>query len=164
MSNQNEGLITFDLTNFTIHEVTECGRAVRTMGVGASSMEAVAGRIVNYLYDTLIDGQTGERACTLIRFFKTQTYADLDDELKSFAINLLGGSTPLPKMKCFTLLGTVGENEEWKQRGSSNGHRAIPLPCEEVIHQIPTDAKSDQAVGTGCAFSCETGSSIPAGY
>lgn len=137
MSNQNEGLITYDLTNFTIHEVTECGRAVRAMGAGAASMEEVAGRIVNYLYDTLIDGQTGERACTLIRFFKTHAYADLDDELQAFAVNMLGGNTPLPEMKCFTLLETVGENEEWNLRGSSKGHQAIPLPSEEVIHQIP---------------------------
>jgi len=137
MRNQNEELITYDLTNFTIHEVTECGRAVRTMGAGASSMEEVAGRIVNYLYDTLIDGQTGERACTQIRFFKTHAYEDLDDELKVFALNMLDGSTPVPEMKCFTLLGTVGENEEWNQRGASKGHQAIPLPSEEVIHQIP---------------------------
>jgi len=137
MNNENEGLITYDLTNFTIRDVTECGRAVRTMGVGASSMEEVAGRIVRYLYDTLVDGQTGERACTLVRFFKTQAYIELDDELKTFAVNLLGGRTPLPEMKCFTLLETVGENEKWNRRGASKGHKAIPLPSEEVIHQIP---------------------------
>ncbi|MDD5169457.1 MAG: hypothetical protein PHN75_11620 [Syntrophales bacterium] len=137
MINHNEGPTTYDVTNFTIREVTECGRAVRTMGVGASSMEEVAGRIVRYLHDTLIDGQTGERACPLIRFFKTQAYEALDDELKAFALNLLGGGTPLPEMKCMTLLGTVGENQEWNSRGTSKGHKAIPLPSEEVVHQLP---------------------------
>jgi hypothetical protein len=137
MSNLNEGPTTYDVANFTIREVTECGRVVRTMGAGASSMEEVAGRIVRYLYDTLIDGQTGERACPLIRFFKTQTYEGLDDELKAFALNMLGGSTPLPGMKCMILLGTVGENQEWNLRGTSKGHKAIPLPSEEVVHQIP---------------------------
>ncbi|MDP1992657.1 MAG: hypothetical protein Q8K00_16735 [Syntrophales bacterium] len=137
MSNQHEGPITYDLTNFTIREVTECGRAVRTMGVGASSMEEAAGRIVRYLYDTLIDGKTGGQACALIRFFKTQAYEGLDDELKTFALNMLGGCVPLPGMKCLTLLGTVGENQEWNLRGTSKGHKAIPLPSEEVVHQIP---------------------------
>ncbi|MCX5828724.1 MAG: hypothetical protein NTV58_12115 [Deltaproteobacteria bacterium] len=137
MSNQNEGPTTYDVTNFTIREMTECGRAMRTMGVGASSMEEVAGRIVRYLHDTLIDGQTGARACSLIRFFKTHAYEYLDDELKDFALNMLGGSTPLPEMKCLTLLGTVGENQEWNLRGTSKGHKAIPLPSEEVVHQIP---------------------------
>ncbi|MHC1760087.1 MAG: hypothetical protein AB9917_11330 [Negativicutes bacterium] len=107
------------------------------MGVGASSMEVVAGRIVRYLHDTLIDGPTGEPACALIRFFKTQAYEDLNDDLKAFALNMLGGSTPFPGMKCLTLLGTVGENQEWNLRGTSKGHRAIPLPSAEVVHQIP---------------------------
>jgi hypothetical protein len=137
MSNQNEGPTAYDVANFTIREVTECGRALRTMGVGGSSMEEVAGRIVRYLHDTLIDGQTGERACPLVRFFKTHAYEGLDDELKAFALNMLGGCTPLPGMKCLTLLGTVGENQEWNLRGTSKGHKAIPLPSEEVVHQIP---------------------------
>lgn len=137
MSNQNEGPTTYDVINFTIREVTECGRAVRTIGVGASSMEEVAGRIVRYLHNTLIDGQTGERACSLVRLFKTHAYEGLDDELKTFALNMLGGNTPVPEMKCLTLLGTVGENQEWNSRGTSKGHKAIPLPSEEVVHQIP---------------------------
>ena len=137
MQNQNEGPITYDITNFTIREITEYGRAVRSMGWGASSMEEVAGRIVRYLYDTLINGETGERACALIRFFKTQAYEGLDDELKAFALNMLRENNFLPGMKCFTLLGTVGENEEWNLRGKSKGHKAIPLPSEEIVHQIP---------------------------
>ena len=137
MSNQNEGPTTYDVTNFTIREMTECGRVMRTMGKGATSMEEVAGRIVRYLHDTLIDGQTGERVCSLIRFFKTHAYEGLDDELKDFALNMLGGSVPLPETKCFTLLGTVGENQEWNLRGTSKGHQTIPLPSEEVVHQIP---------------------------
>ncbi len=52
------------------------------MGEGASSMEEVACRIVNYLYGTLINGQTGEQACTLVRFFKTQRMNILTVNLK----------------------------------------------------------------------------------
>jgi hypothetical protein len=147
MSSQNEGPTTYDVTNFTIREMTECGRAMRSMGVGASSMEEVAGRIVRYLHDTLIDGQTGKRACSLIRFFKTHAYEGLDDELKDFALNMLGGSTPLPEIKCLTLLGTVGENQEWNSRETSKGHRAIPLPSEEVVHQIPMMRNLIQQLG-----------------
>ncbi|HWP69101.1 MAG TPA: hypothetical protein VN437_07325 [Rectinemataceae bacterium] len=100
-------------------------------------MEEVAGRIVRYLYDTLIDGQTGERACRLIRFFKTHAYESLNDEPKAFALNMLGEDPPLPGMKCMTLLGTVGDNPEWNSKETSRGHQAIPLPSEEVVHQIP---------------------------
>ncbi len=137
ISDRNETPTTCDIANFTIQEVTECGRAVRTMGAGASSMEEVAGRIVRYLYDTLIDGQTGERACPLIRFFKTQSYEGLPSELQAFAEKMLGESLPMSGVKCLTLLGTAGDNPEWNSRGASRGHQAIPLPSEEVVHQIP---------------------------
>ena len=137
MSNQNEGATTYDVTNFTIREMTECGRAMRTMGKGAASMEEVAGRVVRYLYDTLIDGQTGGRACSLIRFFKTHAYEGLDDNLKDFAENTLGGSQYQPGVKCLTLLGTVGENPEWNLRRTSKGHKSIPLPSEKVVEEIP---------------------------
>jgi hypothetical protein len=137
MSSRDEGPTTYDVTQFTIREVAQCGRAIRTIGAGASSMEEVAGRIVRYLHDSLIDGQTGERACSLIRFFKTHAHGSLDDDLRAFALNMLGGSAPLPQMKCLTLLGTLGANQEWNSRETSKGHRAIPLPDEDAVQQIP---------------------------
>ena len=78
---------TFDLTHFTIREMTQCGKEIRTMNHAAASMEEVAGRIVRFLYDSLIDGQTGTRACALVRLFKTHNYAQLDDGLKMFAVS-----------------------------------------------------------------------------
>jgi len=137
MTNQDERPAAYDVTDFTLRHITECGIVMRKMNHGAASMEEVAGKVVRYLYDTLIDGRTGERACSLVRFFKTHAYEQLDDELKTFALKMLGGSAPLPETKCFTLLGTVGENQEWNLRGTSKGHQTIPLPSEEVVHQIP---------------------------
>jgi hypothetical protein len=127
----------YNMSDFTIKEVTECGKVIRTAGVGASYMEEVADRIVRYLYDTFVNGETGEQACSLVRFFKTHAFEDLNDELRDFALSMLRGSTPTQGMKCLTLLGTVGENQQWNSRGTSKGHKAIPLPSEEVVHQIP---------------------------
>jgi hypothetical protein len=137
MTNQDERPAAYDITDFTIREVTECGRVMRKMKDGASSMEEVAGRIVRYLYDTLVDGQTGMRACSLVRFFKTHTYEHLDDELKTFAANMIGESPVSSGVKCLTLLGTVGENQEWNSRRTSRGHQAIPLPSEKAVNEIP---------------------------
>jgi hypothetical protein len=137
MTNQDERPAAYDITDFTIREVTECGRVMRKMKDGASSMEEVAGRIVRYLYDTLVDGQTGMRACSLVRFFKTHTYEHLDDELKTFAANMIGESPVSSGVKCLTLLGTVGENQEWNSRRTSRGHQAIPLPSENAVNGIP---------------------------
>ena len=128
---------TFDLTHFTIRETTQCGKEIRTMNHAAASMEEVAGRIVRFLYDSLIDGQTGTRACALVRLFKTHNYAQLDDGLKMFAVNMLGGEAAEPGMKCLTLLGTVGENPAWNSQKTSKGHQAIPLPSEKAVNEIP---------------------------
>lgn len=128
---------TYDVTNFTIREMTECGKALRKMGVGAGSMEEAANRIVRHLHDNLIDGRTGMRSCSLVRFFKTHPYERLDDELQGFARNMCGDIPTFPAMKCLVLLATAGEMPEWNSRKNSTGHKAIPLPSEETVHQIP---------------------------
>lgn len=128
---------TYDMTNFTLREMTECGKALRKMGGGAGSMEETAARIVRHLYDNLIDGRTGARACSLVRFFKTHPCERLDDDLQGFARNMLGDVPVTPEMKCLVLLATAGEMPEWNSRENSTGHKAIPLPSEEAVQQIP---------------------------
>ena len=127
----------YEINHFTIREMTECGTAIRTIGDGAKSMEEVANRIVNYLYDSLIDGETGLRACSMVRLFKTHAYKDLDAELQEFAQNMLGNKLAYPRMKCMVLLATVGEEQEWRSRSTSRGHKAVPLQSEEALNQIP---------------------------
>jgi hypothetical protein len=117
--------------------MTECGKILRNIGKDAKNMEEVANRIVHYLYNNLIDGESGNRACSLVRFFKTHTYEKLDDELQNFSRSMLGDYFVLPDMKCLTLLATAGENPEWNSRKTSTGHKAIPLPSEQAVHHIP---------------------------
>ncbi|OOP57115.1 MAG: hypothetical protein AYP45_05345 [Candidatus Brocadia carolinensis] len=137
MITQNEKSTSYDLVNFTIRDMTKCGKILRNIGKGANNMEDVANRIVHYLYNNLIDGESGNRASSLIRFFKTHTYEKLDDELQNFSRKMLGDYSVLPGMKCLTLLATAGENPEWNFRKISKGHKAIPLPSEQSVHQIP---------------------------
>ncbi len=137
MNTQNEKSTSYNLVNFTIRDMTECGKILRTIGKGAKNMEEVANRIVYYLYNNLIDGESGNRASSLVRFFKTHTYEKLDDELQNFSRSMLRDYPVLPDMKCLTLLATAGENPEWNSRKTSKGHKAIPLPSEQAVHRIP---------------------------
>jgi hypothetical protein len=137
MNSLNENQATYDLRNFTIRDMTECARALRSSGTGAKSMEEAANGIVRQLYNTLIDGQTGARACALVRFFKTHHYQGLDEELRSFARGMMGNTSPAPDMKCLVLLATAGDDLSWNDRSASQGHKAIPLPSAEVINQLP---------------------------
>lgn len=131
----------YDLTKFTMRDMTECGAALRKLGSGATSMEEAASRIVGYLYDHLIDQQTGAKACALVRFYKTHPYEGLDTDLREFAGSLLGEQPASPALKCLTLLTTIGEKPEWNSRANSVGHKAIPLPSEKVVTQLPMIAQ-----------------------
>ncbi len=45
---------------------------------------------------------------------------------------------PLPaKVKCLTLLSSLGDKVEWCDRQASQGHQAIPLTSEQAVSQIP---------------------------
>jgi hypothetical protein len=127
----------FDFATFKMSEMIECGSVIRQMGSGANSMEEAAGSIVRYLYDHFGDRQTGVRACSLVRLYKTCPYGDLDGELKPFARSLYGGVEDSPATKCLTLLATAGDKPEWNSRKTSVGHKAIPLPSARVISRAP---------------------------
>ena len=126
----------YDVAHFTIREMTECGKALRSMGEGAGTMEEVARRMVSHFHERLVDGE-GRRACALVRFYKTHPYRKLDRDLQGFARKLLGGAPPSSDMKCLVLLATAGEAPDWSSRKSSRGHQAIPLPSEEAVSQAP---------------------------
>lgn len=126
-----------DLSSFSLKDMAQCGAALRTIASGSDSMEEAAGKITRYLYDHLISGQDGGKACALVRFFKTHSYDDLENELRSAADCLFTNRSAVPQMKCLILLATSGDKPEWNSRRLSAGHKAIPLPSEEVVNQIP---------------------------
>jgi hypothetical protein len=127
----------YDLTKFTLRDMTLCGAALRTLGEAAQSLEDVASQITHYLYEHLRDQQTGERACALVRFYKTHPFGRLSTELQRFARRILSGQPASPDMRCLTLMATVGEKPAWNARETSVGHQAIPLPRPEIVAQVP---------------------------
>lgn len=129
-----------DLSAFPPSQMVACGGTLRRLGTGAGSMEEAAGRIVGYLYENL-GTPTGERACALVRFYKTHPYGELDTELSEFAATVLGERELLPSTRCLVLLATVGERPEWHSRHRSSGHRAIPLASPQVVASAPMIAQ-----------------------
>jgi hypothetical protein len=136
-----------DIADFSLKDMVEFSAALRLMGSGATGIEEVAGRIVHYLYDHLTDGETGERACALVRFFKTHPYGELDADLQQFAAKMLHSPPESPAMKCLVLLATAGIRPEWHSRKLSAGHRAIPLPSEHFIEAFPMVRQLIQQMG-----------------
>ena len=64
-------------------------------------------------------------------------YEPLGPELQGFAQGILGHAPESSDMKCLTLLATRGDQSDWNDRGKSAGHKAIPLPSEKFVSQIP---------------------------
>ena len=118
---------------------------------GAPTMEAAAQAQCRYLYDEL-HTLTDERACVLVRCYKTHPYEQLPAELQQFARRQLGGeSPPSGDMRCLTLLATVGDEAAWNDRRRSAGHQAIPLPTTSVVERAPMIAQLFRALGIDLA-------------
>lgn len=130
-----------DLNQFSLREMTELGIQLRKLGDGASSMEEAATRVVRYLYESLRgapgEGDETERACELVRFFKTHKFADLDADLRRAAEALAPVSVRTASLRCLTLLATAGALPEWNSRHASRSHKAIPLVSVELLAQAP---------------------------
>ena len=131
----------YELARITENEIAECGTRIAAMGAAATNMEDIANEIVRYLYDELAGGPDGDKACALVRFYKTHAYDDLDASLQGFADTILGDTETPPNMQCLTLLATVGDDPAWNSRAKSSGHKAIPLPSEDFVAMIPMVAR-----------------------
>lgn len=119
----------FDITNFSLKDMTQCGAALRELGVDTNSMEETANRIVRYLHDHLTDA-SGAKVCVLTRFFITIPYGDLDKDNQRHAQKLLGRVPEDTGLRCQTLLTTVGIEADWNDRHKSNYYKNLPLTPE----------------------------------
>ena len=137
----------YDLTRFTMAEMTRCGAALRDIGEGAQSMEEVADRIVSHLHSNMCDEVSSEPGTALGRLFKTHPYDELSSDLQEFALEVLGRQPDDPSMKCLTLLATRGTQEGWNSRHTSKGHKAIPLISGEMANAFPMISNLVQQFG-----------------
>jgi hypothetical protein len=140
---------TYDLTRFGLKEMALCGRGLRACTDSARTMEEAAEQVVDFLYERF-RGADGERQCVLVRFFKTHELGGLDEPATRFAHDMMSRmAVPsiVPDMRCLVLLGTSGDEEEWRSRHASRGHHAIPLPSAEMISRSPMIAQLVRQLG-----------------
>jgi hypothetical protein len=137
-------VVPIDLSKFGLGEMLRCSLDIRRVGVHQASMEATAQRLSRYFYDDLVTHE-GDRACALVRFYKTHAFAGLPDDLRRFAKRSLRMTeSPVDitdSMRCLTLLATVGDEPSWNERHLSKGHQAIPLPSPQIVQRAPMIAQ-----------------------
>jgi hypothetical protein len=135
----------FDLSNFSLVDMLQCGRGLRAAAAEATTLGEAAQRIVEYLYREC-GNQAAARACALIRFYKTYPYAALEPRLQSFVSQQLTGA-PSPNMKCLTLLASIGQEPAWNDPRQSVGHQAIALPSARIVEGAPMIAQLIREMG-----------------
>jgi hypothetical protein len=150
-----------DVTEFTVGAMLRAGIAIRRMIKGCESLEAAAEMVVRYLYEHCIGARDGERACALVRFYKTHPYAGLEPELQRFEADRLGTVTPRDDMRCLTLLASAGDEAAWNSRHTSQAHRVIPLPSAESVRGVPMVTRLIEELGLDVE-SVVTGAARPA--
>jgi hypothetical protein len=126
-----------DLTNFSIGSMLRAGVALRRDQRGVGTMEDAAQLAVSYFYTHCLDAVDGERACALVRFYKTHEYGELGTPLKRVADRQLGSVRPSDAMRCLVLLATAGDVPAWNAREHSQSHQVIPLPNAEMVRRAP---------------------------
>ena len=137
----------YNLTHFGFSDMMSCRSAIRSLFDEEPDTLAEAGeRVVNFLYRELVD-DSGKPACALVRLFKTHLYAELDEELQSFARQTVPLADEIEGLRCLVLLATAGDRPEWRSRHSSRSHKAIPLVSEQMVEQAPMIAQLIEQFG-----------------
>lgn len=137
----------FDLSSFSLSDMLTCTSALRRAVPQASSMEDAATRVVRFFYDNLIDKETGERSCAMVRLYKTHEFSRLEPALQTYVTAMTAPDTPEQQTPCLTLLGTAGDEMEWNSRELSHWHRAIPLSNKEALNLLPMVSQLVQQLG-----------------
>ena len=135
------------LTRFDLPEMLRSSNGLTKAMRGAPSMEAAARAQCRYLYDELRT-MTDDRACVLVRCYKTHAFGQLPVDLQQFAkAQLEPQTTPSADMRCLALLATAGDEDAWNDRRRSVGHQAVPLPTTAVVERAPMIAQMFRALG-----------------
>jgi hypothetical protein len=128
--------MTYDITKFDLGAMLKCSLLLREEAKSGSTLEEAAQNVCRFFYDEM-RGPNGDRACALVRCYKTHAYGALEPDLQQFARGVLGDENPRSTMKCLTLMATSGQTVAWNSRFLSQGHRAIPLPSPEIVEKAP---------------------------
>ena len=120
------------------------GWTARGIGEGHATLESAARALTRCFYDALeTDGRDGpERACALVRCYKTHPFASLPADLQRAATRLLApGEQATPGMRCVVLLASAGDEQSWNSRHGAGTQVAIPLPSADAVARWPMVAR-----------------------
>lgn len=118
----------------------EVGAELRRCCTEAVSLEAVAQRIVNFLYHDLRDHH-GARASALVRFFLTRPFDSIPPQYAKFARSVVDEDRPPSgNVRCLNVLAGAGIEPEWNFPTASP-RADVPVPDRRIGLPMPMVAK-----------------------
>jgi hypothetical protein len=139
------------ISSFSLLDMLRCSRGLRNITAESKSLPDAANAIVGFLYSQFANPVSKEPELALVRFYKTTSFADLDDEQQAFAQKVADGRELSPATKVLELVATAGSESEWNDPAQSAGHRAIPLLSVGMVEQAPMIAGLIKALGLDIA-------------
>ncbi|MBC8551127.1 MAG: hypothetical protein H8D23_15895 [Candidatus Brocadiales bacterium] len=124
------------IKELTITDIFELSQIIKKKCRERSNLEEIAQELMNILYQTFIT-DSGKSALVLSRFFKSNAYEYLPDDIKTYIHNQECKDEIPVQNRYLTLLGTTGDLDEWNYRKASNGHQALPLYDPHIVSNIP---------------------------
>ncbi len=140
---------TYELTAFSLSDMVDLGGRLRAATTDATDLADACREVVDLLHDSLRD-RAGDRACALVRVFRTTPFEQLPPDLQDFAA-ALAPDEDLTGRRCLRLMATRGIEPDWNDPERSRGHLALPLVSTEAVERSPMIARLISQLGLDIA-------------
>src|SRR3954453_5693411 len=119
------------LERFSVDDLVELSREVRSLGEGAGSMAEVAQRLVDGLFDAFRT-EAGQHALLSARLYKSHRFGELPPDLKQYTLDR--GEQPADRQTCLVLLAAA-DAPEIARAAAESDDRVQPLTEEGLARQ-----------------------------
>jgi hypothetical protein len=125
----------------------ESGKEIRRLGAGAGNMEAAAGEIVDFFYESFAGAESKERCNALVRCFKTHAFGELPAGLQGQARRQVEGVEPGAATRCLVLLASRGEEPVWNGGRGPERFQVALLPTMKMVEEASMVTRLIQQMG-----------------
>ena len=129
----------------SIAKIIELSKNIKEKCINLSSFEEIAQELMRTLYSSFVT-EEGRSPFVLARFFKSCTYGELPDDIRSYIHNKEPKENLNSDNKYLTLLGSFGELDNWKNRNLSENYKAFPLN-ERMLGKTPMLSAAFEEIG-----------------
>jgi len=138
----------FDLSAFSLSDMVRCGAELRRASRGASSLDAAAQAVADFLYHGMADG-AGRRACSLVNLFVTRRWNALPPGLRAAASSRPAAAPPPPGTRCLATVASCGPPAAGRESSTGFERLVLPVPSEEASRRVPLVSRLIDRIGSG---------------